>query len=73
MNDPPHRCYDVTITINKDGSQLPGPAEFAMAAQRAASTRGASGFIERDWGWRLPHTAHGFVEAMSRDVRWQTM
>ena len=36
----PKRRYDVTITINKDSSPLPGPAEFAVAAEKAASLRG---------------------------------
>jgi hypothetical protein len=35
------RCYDVTITVNRDGGYDPNPAEFAMAAERAASARGA--------------------------------
>ena len=40
MNEPPGR-YDVTVTVARDGS-LPDPAEFAVAAEQAASTRAAS-------------------------------
>jgi hypothetical protein len=36
------RCYDVTITVDKDSDHLPNPAEFAVAAQQAASARSAS-------------------------------
>ena len=35
-------CYDVTVTVNRDGGHLPNPAEFAVAAEQAASTRAAS-------------------------------
>ena len=38
----PPRCYDVTITVNREGGNLPNPAEFAVAAQQAASARRAS-------------------------------
>ena len=31
MTEPPC-CYDVTITVDRDGAHLPNPAEFAMAA-----------------------------------------
>jgi hypothetical protein len=31
MTEPP-RCYDVTITVDRDGSSSPNPAEFAVAA-----------------------------------------
>ena len=41
MTEPPRR-YDVTITVNKDGGHHPNPAEFAEAAQQAASARAAS-------------------------------
>jgi hypothetical protein len=34
--------YDVTITVDRDGSDNPNPAEFAMAAEQAASARTAS-------------------------------
>src|SRR5260370_15833636 len=33
--------YDVTITVDRDGSDNPNPAEFAMAAEQAASARTA--------------------------------
>jgi hypothetical protein len=35
-------CYDVTITVDRDGGYLPGPAECAVAAEKAASARAAS-------------------------------
>ena len=35
-------CYDVAITVDRDGGCLPGPAEFAVAAEQAASARAAS-------------------------------
>jgi hypothetical protein len=41
MNESPSR-YDVTVTVARDGGYLPGPAEFAMAAEIAASSRSAS-------------------------------
>jgi hypothetical protein len=40
MTEPP-RCYDVTITLARDGGDHPNPAEFAVAAERAASARAA--------------------------------
>ena len=41
MTEPPRR-YDVTITVDQDGGHHPNPAEFAVAAERAASARAAS-------------------------------
>ncbi len=41
MNEPPSR-YDVTVTVARDGGYLPDPAEFAGAAEQAASSRAAS-------------------------------
>lgn len=41
MSDSPS-CYDVTITVDRDGGYLPGPAEFAVPAEQAASARAAS-------------------------------
>ena len=41
MNEPPGR-YDVTVTVARDGGYLPDPAEFAVAAEQAASSRAAS-------------------------------
>jgi hypothetical protein len=35
-------CYDVTVTVDKGSDHLPNPAEFAVAAEQAASTRSAS-------------------------------
>ena len=37
-----HRRYDVTITVDRDGDDHPNPAEFAVAAEQAASARAAS-------------------------------
>jgi hypothetical protein len=42
MNEPPNRRYDVTVTIDRDGGTLPGPAEFALAAEQAALSMAAS-------------------------------
>ena len=36
------RRYDVTITVDRDGGHPPDPAEFAVAAEQAASARAAS-------------------------------
>ncbi len=36
------RRYGVTITVDRDGGQLPNPAEFAATAGQAASARAAS-------------------------------
>jgi hypothetical protein len=36
------RRYDVTITVDRNDGDPPDPAEFAMAATRAASARAAS-------------------------------
>ena len=41
MTELPRR-YDVTITVNRDGGGLADPAEFAVAAERAASARAVS-------------------------------
>lgn len=41
MNEPLNR-YDVTVTVARDGGRLPDPVEFAVAAEQAASSRGAS-------------------------------
>jgi len=38
----PSRRYDVTVTVDRDGGYPPNPAEFAVAAERAASARAAS-------------------------------
>ena len=38
----PLRRYDVTVTIDGHSSHFPNPAEFAVAAERAASARTAS-------------------------------
>ena len=41
VTEPPRR-YDVTITVDQDGGHHLNPAEFAVAAPRAASARAAS-------------------------------
>ena len=41
MTEPPRR-YDVTITVDRGGGHPPNPAEFAVAAEQAASARAAS-------------------------------
>ena len=41
MTELPRR-YDVTITVERDGGDHPDPAEFAAAAEQAASARAAS-------------------------------
>ena len=41
MTKPPRR-YDVTVTVNRDGGHPPNPADFAVAAEQAASARAAS-------------------------------
>jgi hypothetical protein len=41
MIEPPCR-YDVTVTVDRDGGHPSNPAEFAVAAERAASARAAS-------------------------------
>ena len=41
MNEPPNR-YDVTVTVARDGGHFPDPAEFAGAAEQAASSGNVS-------------------------------
>jgi hypothetical protein len=41
MTELPRR-YDVTVTVDRDSGHLPNPAEFAAAAEQAASARSAS-------------------------------
>ena len=41
MTELPRR-YDVTVTVDRDGGHPPNPAEFAVAAERAASARAVS-------------------------------
>ena len=41
MTELPRR-YDVTITVDRDGGDHLNPAEFAVAAEQAASARAAS-------------------------------
>jgi hypothetical protein len=35
-------CYEVTVTVDRDSDHLPNPAEFAVAAEQAASARSVS-------------------------------
>ena len=41
MTELPRR-YNVTVTVDRDDGHHPNPAEFAAAAERAASARAAS-------------------------------
>jgi hypothetical protein len=41
MTEPPRR-YDVTTTVDRDAGHPPNPAEFAVAAEQAASAKDAS-------------------------------
>jgi hypothetical protein len=41
MTGPPRR-YDVTVTVTRDGGYFSDRAEFAVAAEQAASGRNAS-------------------------------
>jgi hypothetical protein len=41
MTELPRR-YDVTITVDRDSGDHPNPAEFAAAAEQAASAKAAS-------------------------------
>jgi hypothetical protein len=41
MTELPYR-YDVTVTVDRHDSHLLNPAEFALAAEQAASARAAS-------------------------------
>jgi hypothetical protein len=43
MDNPPSCRYDVTVTVARDGENLPDPAAFAVAARQAAAARSASG------------------------------
>ncbi len=40
MNEPPNR-HDVTVTVAGDGGHMPDPAEFAVTAEKAASSMNA--------------------------------
>ena len=50
-------CYDVTVTVDHDGSSLYGLAELGAAARRAASRRNASIM----WA----HTARQFISVVT--------
>ena len=43
------RRYDVTIIVDRDGDHHPNPAEFAVAAEQAASAR-AAGIVSAHTG-----------------------
>src|ERR1039457_7647478 len=40
---------DVTVTVARDGNCGPGPAEFSVAAERAASSRNATVMSAHTW------------------------
>lgn len=48
VTEPPIR-YDVTLTIAREGSCGPDPAEFAVATERAASSRNATVVSAHTW------------------------
>ncbi len=56
MTEPPSR-YDITVTVSRDGGTLPGPAEFAVAAEQAASSRAATVMTE--------HTAEQIISIVT--------
>jgi hypothetical protein len=56
MNEPLIR-YNVTVTVARDGSYLPGPAEFCVVAERAALSR-AAGIVSA-------HTAEQIISAVT--------
>ena len=41
MNELPSR-YDIAVTVERNGGTLPSPADFAVIAERTASSRNAS-------------------------------
>jgi len=45
METPPERPFNITVTVPKSDGPPPDPAEFAVAADQAASQRGADGII----------------------------
>ena len=57
MNDV-SRSYDVTVTITKNGCQLPGPEKFGLAAELAASNTAASGVL-------FAHTADKIITVVT--------
>jgi hypothetical protein len=60
------RRYDVTITVDRDGGDHLNPAEFAVAAEQAASA-GAASIVSA-------HTASGYVvDGQSRGDYWSSL
>ena len=45
MNELLKRRFDVTVTVARDGSYLPDPAAFSIAAEAAAATRPVTGVM----------------------------
>ena len=45
MEASPERPFNITVTVPKSDGPSPDPAEFAVAAEQAASERGAGGII----------------------------
>jgi hypothetical protein len=56
MTEPP-RCHHVTVTVNRGSGHLPGPADFAIAAEQAASERAA--------GVMSAHTADQIISVVT--------
>jgi hypothetical protein len=59
MTESPNR-YDVTVTIARDHGYLPGPPEFARAAEQAALSKNASVVTA--------HTAEQIISAVTVGV-----
>jgi hypothetical protein len=65
-------CYDVTITVDRDGGHHPSPAEFALAAQQAASARAASIVKARSYSetiWKPALVKAGVIAEPAKDRR----
>jgi hypothetical protein len=54
----PLSCYDVTVTVDHDGSSLYGLAELGAAARRAAASRRNASIM---WA----HTARQFISVVT--------
>jgi hypothetical protein len=60
MTKPPNR-YHVTVTVARDSGYLPGPAEFAVAADLAASSRNAVSVVSA-------HTAEQIISVVTVEM-----
>ena len=58
MEASPERPYNITITVPTSDGPFPDPAEFAAAAELAASERGANGVISA-------HTAKQIISVIT--------